>query len=620
MKKFFNTHRLLPFAFCLLPFSFFLLPSAFCLAQPYFQDVTASTNIGTLGFRSTSWGDINNDGHLDLLTSGKLFLNNQNGTFTDITAAAGITAPYYTSAFIDMNNDGKEDVLFLHTTPANNTIYINNGNNTFTGTPLNMGTPAYLFISTISIADVNNDKYPDLFVGQLRDVNNGNLPLKNYFYLNNKNNGFTFADLYPANMGSSSAVPDSTKWETRASMFTDYDLDGDLDLYVAIYRQEQDQLWRNNGNGVFTNVLKSAPGYIDYIGQPVDWSDHGTGCDWADYDNDGDMDLLLSNFAHPTNYYTYGFGTTTIWRNDGLTPTTFTNMKSQHGIAYKEPYAGAAWGDVNADGLPDIYITCFAWYASCDMSEMYIQNANHSFTKSTANYGLTTAKGEADGSFIDFNNDGKLDLATGVSSFNFALFKNTLNSGNNSVQIDLESITGNKMAIGAKVVVVAGGKTYTQFQIPNHGALQGKGNRMYFGLGTAATITSVTVTWPNGTVNQEIFTGLNVNGIYHLVEGAGSATAIQSNSEEKDFTAHVFPNPAEEEINISYFLPRGEPASLEIFSLLGEKIYSEESIPSDQGYNLKVLQVKELGLKSGMYTFRISAGGRLAAGKIIVGN
>jgi hypothetical protein len=192
------------FLFVLATSAMFHLPSSIS-AQPYFQDVSTSSGIGSaLGFRTTNWGDIDNDGYLDLLTSGKLFLNNKNGTFTDITATAGITAPYYSSIFIDMNNDGLEDILFLHTTPANNTIYINNGNKTFTGSPINMGTPAYVFISTMSIADVNNDKYPDLFVGQLRD-NNGN-PLKNYLYINNKNNGFTYQDISPAGMGSSSAM------------------------------------------------------------------------------------------------------------------------------------------------------------------------------------------------------------------------------------------------------------------------------------------------------------------------------------------------------------------------------------------------------------------------------
>lgn len=589
-----------------------LQSSSSILAQPHFQDVTAASGIGTLGFRSTSWGDINNDGHMDLLAGGKLFLNNKNGTFSDITASAGITVPYYVSNFIDMNNDGKEDILYLHTTASNNRIYINNGDNTFTGSPLNMGLTSFVFISTLSVADVNNDKYPDLFVGQLRT--SSGLPLKNYLFINNKNNGFTYKDIYSSNMGSSSAVPDSTKWETRASMFTDYDLDGDLDLYVAIYRQEQDQLWKNDGAGNFTNVLKSTTGYIDYIPAPVDWSDHGTGCDWADYDNDGDMDLLLSNFAHPVNYNTYGFGTTTIWRNDGLTPTTFTNMKGQHGIAYKEPYAGAAWGDVNADGLLDIYITCFAWYASCDMSEMYIHNANHTFTKSTTTYGLNTAKGEADGSFVDYDNDGKLDLASAVSSFNVALFRNTLNSGNNWVQLDLESVTGNKMAIGAKVQLTAGGKTYTQFQVPNHGALQNKGNRLYFGLGKATSITSVKVTWPNGSTLQETFSGLSINAIHKLTEGGG-VTTVQENP-GTSLNAGVFPNPATSEVGFTYSVSETSDVSIELVSVLGQRTMVMDKIRQDQGhynYNWNINNIEP-----GIYLYKIIVGNSSRTGKLVI--
>ena len=581
----------------------------------YFQDVTTSAGIGALGFRATAWGDINNDGYLDLLTSGKLFLNNKNGTFTDIAASAGITAPWYVSTFIDMNNDGKDDILYLNTNPADNVVYLNNGDNTFTAVPLTMGTPPYIFISTLSVADVNNDKYPDLFVGQLRDVNNGDAPLKNYLYINNKNNGFTYQDIYPPNMGSSSAIPDSTKWETRASMFTDYDMDGDLDLYVAIYRQEQDQLWRNDGTGHFTNMLKSTNGYIDYIPAPVDWSDHGTGCDWADYDNDGDMDLLLSNFAHPVNYNSYGFGTTTIWRNDGHTETTFTNMKSTDGIAYKESYAGAAWGDVNSDGLPDIYITCFAWYASCIMSEMYIQNANHSFTKTTSSYGLNIAKGEADGSFVDYDNDGKLDLATGESSFNFALFKNTLSSGNNWLELGLTSTSGNAMAIGAKVEVTAGGKTYTQCQIPNHGALQCKGNRLYFGLGTATTISSVQVTWPNGTMTKETFTGMSVNGIYTLTEG--SATAVNAVNDALN-TPRVFPNPSTSEVNFNYSLEENGPVTIELFSTLGQRTVLANNLLQNKGEHTFKWKVDPEFFVQGVYVYKMNIGERTLTGKLII--
>lgn len=573
----------------------------------YFNDVTTAAGFGTIGFTSTSWGDVNNDGHLDALVAGNLYLNNQNGTFTNITSSAGLTAPYYVSTFIDMNNDGKEDILYLSKTPSNNYIYINNGNNTFTPVSLNLTTPAFVFISTLSVADVNNDKYPDLFVGQLRDENNGGAPLKNYFYLNNKNNGFTFKDLYPANMGSSSAVPDSTKWETRASCFNDYDMDGDMDLYVAIYRQEQDQLWQNDGNGNFKNVLRSTNNYLDYIPNPVDWSDHGTGCDWADYDNDGDQDLLLSNFAHPTNYYTYGFGTTAIWRNDGHTATTFTKLTpAQSGIQYTEPYAGAAWGDINADGLPEVYITCFAWYASCNYSFLYQHNSNHTFTDISGTWGMNIAKGEADGSFVDYNNDGKLDLASAKASFNFVLFKNEYNSGNNWLELDLRSTTGNYFGIGAKVEVVAGGVTYTQYQTPNHGALQCKGNRMYFGLGTASAITSVKVTWPNASHTQETFTGMNVNGIYTLNEGSGVALGVL-NTTAKDVETKLFPNPN----NGTFTIALNAQSEVTVINVLGEVVYSEV-------LTLGVHTLETLVKTKGVYFVKVQQGDKLETIKMTV--
>ena len=561
-----------------------------------FQNISTTSGIGTTQSNaSIAWGDVDKDGFLDLLVSGKLFRNNGNNTFTDITTAAGINTPFFRNVFIDMNNDGKDDLLFLNTVPADNAVYINNGNLTFTKVPLTFTTPAFNWVSTISIADVNNDKYPDMFVGQLKDFANSNA-LPNYFYLNDKNNGFTNAttQLYPA-----------TKLnETRGSQFVDFDDDGDMDLYVSIYRNAQDEFWRNNGNGTWTDIC-----VVKGIDKNTNGtSNHGTGCDWQDYDNDGDLDLLLPQFCHGSNL-AGGYSTTTIWKNSGAPNYTFTKATST-GIQYEETHAGAHWGDVNSDGLQDIF---FSSFYTCRFSDLYIQQPANTFQMKSWDYGIQNVSGETDGTFVDFNNDGKLDLACGDNGYQLRLFKNNGITGNNFISVDLVSTSGNAMAIGAKVVVYAGGKAYTQYQMPNHGALMNKSNRLFFGLGSASTITKIVVSWPNGAVNYEEFsTGLAVNSIITLMEGSGTmVTSLKEPLEAALQYVSVYPNPAVNEVTFAYGLKEPATVSIEVYSLIGDKVASWSREMQMTGEQKMVWDCRGLSgnkLPAGVYSYRIVAG------------
>src|ERR1017187_5418252 len=127
-----------------------------------------------------------------------------------------------------------------------------------------------------------------------------------YLFTNDHHLGFTNVTtlLYP---------PGGDTLLRYACMFTDYDNDGKPDLYVSNYYLERDELWHNNGDGTFTNVI--ADKGIDLNSQGG--SGHGTGVDWADYDNDGDLDLLLPMLAHPQYMQLYDHQSTTIYRNDG---------------------------------------------------------------------------------------------------------------------------------------------------------------------------------------------------------------------------------------------------------------------------------------------------------------
>lgn len=586
----------------------------------YLQDITASAGIDTtLSNSRISWGDINNDSYLDLLVGGKLYKNNKNNTFSDITASSGISnTPAWIASFIDMNNDGKEDIIFIGDTSAyyDSWLFLNNGNETFTKSTLKFSpTPALMVVLPITIADVNNDKYPDLWVSQYEvtctDQNQFGCSHPHYLFLNDKNNGFTDA--------SSSMYPSGFTFSpTRAAMWNDFNDDNQLDLYVCNYRLKPDELWKNNGDGTFTDIASTKGLDINSQGG----SGHGTGCDWADYDNDGDMDLLLSQLAHPQWTVQYDHRPTTLYQNTGAPNYNFTDLnsgvnKGNIGIQYEETHAGAAWGDMNADGLTDFFITAFY---GCRYNDMYIQKPDHSFEIKSFDYGVQDIASASDATMIDFDNDGKLDIACGAKTGDvFRLYKNKGNYGNNYLEIDLTSTSGNTFAIGAKVVVYAGGNKYTQYQMPYHGAGMSKGNRLFFGLGKTTTVDSVVVRWPNGTLKTEKFTNIPVNHFVKLTEG-GKVVVNVSAPIPLLTSLQVFPNPATTDITFSYELEHTASVTLDIYSLLGQKIsvVNEQQAGGKHTFQWQAKDAKGNKLAAGVYSYRMQINEEIKTGLVVI--
>ena len=582
----------------------------------FFQDVTVSSGIGSFSTYSICWGDINNDKYLDMLAGGKLFKNNKNGTFTDITASAGInTTPFWITSFIDINNDGKEDIVFLgDATPTYpHVLYLNNGNETFTQSSLNFSTPPVLVnVRSIGVADINNDKYPDLWISEHEGPTLGS-SYPHYLFLNDKNNGFTDAStmIYPNGY---------TYQPTRASMWNDFDDNNQLDLYVGNYRLKRDELWKNNGNGTFTNIASAKQLDINNSGG----SGHGTGVDWADYDNDGDMDLLLCQLAHPAYTIQYGHRPTTIYNNSGAGSFNFTDLNpgvnaGNIGIQYEETHAGGAWGDLNSDGLTDIFITSFY---GCRYGDVYLQKPNNTFELNTFEFGVSDLVSASDATLADFDNDGRLDMACGTNDATdyafMKVYKNTNTSNNNWVSIDLNSTSGNYFGIGAKVVVYAGGKKYTQYQIPFHGANMSKGNRLFFGLGQVWSIDSVIVRWPNGTLNTETFTGLAINIYNTLVEGVQVVIGV---NEHELSSANVYPNPFSNSVSFDYELSAGVYVSLEIYSMLGQRIFFLKDVHQTAGKHSIQWQGKNAEGKQvspGIYNYLLQAGNMQKVGKLVM--
>lgn len=569
----------------------------------FLQDVTASAGIPTnLNNRSVAWGDYNKDGYQDILVTGKLYKNNGDGTFTDNTATAGMSAVvggFVNNCFMDMNNDGNLDILCLGGTA--NYIFVNNGSGGFTTQALT-GMPNFIDISSINVGDLNKDNYPDIFVGQL--WNGYPNPLPNFLYYNNKNLGFRDTTVLLANVSNR---------HSRGSSFVDFDNDGDLDLYIANYFLFRDNFYQNNGNGTFTDIIAGKGLDLRTNGA----SSHGTGVDWADYDNDGDFDLLLPQLAHPENVIGFDHRSITIYNNTGspnynftdtYNPSTYLNST---GIDYIETAAGGAWGDVNSDGLLDFITTAFY---GCHYISFYLQKPDHTFELKTFDYGLQNISTGEDACWADYDNDGKLDLAM-ANNNQFRLYKNVSAVGN-SVQISLSSTSANKMGIGAKVKLYAGGQTYLQEVKAGRGVRMQNPNRLFFGLGASSTIDSAVVIWPNG--NKEKFTGLLANKLYTLQEGGQITIGIDKIANDNEFS--VYPNPFSDAIIIqSNSTEKLTNATLEIFNTYGQQVVQMANVFNDGANSISWNGKNNDGnsVTKGVYFYSIKADGYIKTGKFI---
>src|SRR4051812_15981832 len=239
--------------------------------------------------RSVAWGDYNNDGRIDLLlgnfdTDLALYKNNGDGTFTDVTVAAGLrNLEYGECAFADYNSDGFPDVFCTSAVENNPSVDIllrNNGDGTFTNDSSQANILPYAHGRAIAWGDYDNDGDLDLFIS--RGTENG--PLKQTFYRNNGD--LTFTEVTDqAGLGSIS--------DNRAAAWGDFDNDGYLDLYVVNSGSDPEgkgpnYLYRNNQDGTFTDVAAST-GVDDSV------LSRGRGAAWGDYDNDGFLDLFITN-------------------------------------------------------------------------------------------------------------------------------------------------------------------------------------------------------------------------------------------------------------------------------------------------------------------------------------
>ena len=473
-------------------------------------------------------GAIQTDSPSSPVHPNRLYRNNGDGTFTDVTEETGVgSTAYGTGATVgDYDNDGDLDLYV--TNFGEDQLYRNNGDGTFTDVTASAGVGNPNWGTGAAFADVDNDGYLDLYVANyavytpkddIRCEERGVQvycgphaypPVHDTFYKNNGDGTFTDASvLY--------RPPELKPQHGLGVTFGDYDNDGDIDLYVA-NDQDPNFLFQNSGGGNFLELaLISGVCYND-MGK----EEAGMGTDFGDYNNDGRLDLTVSNYQTETN---------TLYRNhDG---TFFTDNTIASGIAeITHGYLG--WGikffDYDNDGHQDIFvanghlmdnITVLENHVSYPQGNLLFKNTgNGAFVNVTSETdGLALKKVSRGAAIGDYDNDGDLDILVTNCNQRPDLLQNVVGNQNNWIQIHVAGQKSNRSGIGAKIKVVTG--THVQYREVQSGGsyLSFHDLRAHFGVGTAEQIERLDIQWSSGQMDRE--THLRVNQRFIAVEGRG---------------------------------------------------------------------------------------------------
>ncbi len=392
-----------------------------------------SQSFYNVAYSAICWGDYNNDGYLDIFLTGidgsdikrcAIYLNNGNGSF--IEQSLGFTALYHSSAtWGDYNNDGYIDILYCGYNGAGSSltyIYKNNGNNTFTQQAFSI---IGVHVASLAWGDYDNDGFLDF---ALTGWNHGTSSLNSKIYKNNGNNSFS----EQTGISITPVISGTVAWG-------DYDNDGDLDLLLCGSTVNSGngnpvtKIYRNNGNGTFTQLSVSLLGLTGSAG--------GRNAAWGDYDNDGDIDILITGNDNT------GTRHTKIYRNDGN-----DSFSEQTGISIPGlTSSSVSWGDYDNNGYLDILMS--GYNGSSYLTKIYKNNGDYTFTDSTSRESFYNIWGMS--IWGDYDNDGKLDIllsgeaSGGLSDRHTKLYRNlSINAntapnapGNLSVSINNQDAT-----------------------------------------------------------------------------------------------------------------------------------------------------------------------------------
>jgi tetratricopeptide (TPR) repeat protein len=376
---------------------------------PVFTDVTDLLGPDSLLHGSRlSWCDWNCDGLPDLFAGHSLFQNVGGSSFRDVTSEAGLDSCRGNGGIWgDINRDGIPDIV----TSGNPVQVFINRNGTLEDVTESIGvSKTESSVEGVALLDWNADGWLDIYLASYEEAGSPGSGTTDAFYLGSED-GFSKAG------DSVGMVPFLEEHLCgRGVSPCDFDLDGDMDIFVSNYRLQENFLWENEEGTAINSALQRGNAGTDIDG----WWGHTIGSAWGDYDNDGDWDLFSANLAHP-RYIPFSDRSMLYENTDG----SFNDVRIRSGIKFEETHSNPVWGDFNNDGWLDLFITSV--YPD-RRSFLYMNLGDGRFEDVTWLSGTRIFNGWG-ASAADFNLDGRLDLAVG-SGDGPTLLKNISTGGN----------------------------------------------------------------------------------------------------------------------------------------------------------------------------------------------
>jgi hypothetical protein len=474
---------------------------------------------------------------------GALYHNNRDGTFTDVTAKAGVGTPCWAMGAVvgDYNNDGWPDLLV--TCFGGVVLYRNNGDGTFTDVTKAAGLSSDTGWATgAAFGDYDNDGWDDLFVSHYVYLDLKDLPefgstktcvykgiqvqcgprgLKgspDNLYHNNGNGTFT-------DVSKEAGVDDPKHQFGLTAIWSGFDNDGKLDLFVTNDGQPN-YLYRNNGNGTFSEIGYQYGVAVDEDGN----AQANMGVAIGDYTHTGRMSLLISHFD---NEYA------ALYRNDGN--MNFTDMSDASGIAEgTRGYVG--WGDgffdFNNDGWLDFFLVNGHVYPQVDSAHigttylepklLFLNQRNGAFKNISKLVGPAiqipqVSRGLAIG---DLFNDGRLDLVVENLTGEPMILRPEGGAKNHWISFQLEGTKSNRLALNARVRATAGDLVQLGEVLSGGSYLSQSDLRIHFGLGSHDHLDKAEILWPDGT--KQTFEDLSADRFYFVREGQSPTSSVMS--------------------------------------------------------------------------------------------
>ena len=541
-------------------------------------------------------------------------------TFNDITSQMGIggfTGLGHAVGWGDVDNDGDPDFA-VSNQDGNGFWFYRNEITSFTNFTSQAGLGG-LSGDKIIFAEVTGDDLPDLI---LKPRGSGQ-------YLFKSNGDGTFTNI-------------TTTSNISGSIYNvaDFDNNGFLDLVSDA--GDNISILYNNGNETFESPQA--------IGTFL--SSWGVVC--LDYDNDGLMDIYGT---------TYGNYPNKLFRNNG--DGTFEDRTSEAGVNYSQGAHGLDVGDFNNDGWTDIYVGSYS-SLSC---KLFQNNGDGTFMDVSVQTGTTGHNDTRTVTFVDYNNDGWLDIFSSHHDFysysntllrsnngdNFTNVANSMNiSGefigdyfgvgwadynndgamdlfsaghidkynlfrnencpNNYLIIKLTGVYSNYSAIGAKVKVWAGGQMIARDLLANGGLHDFSDTRLHFGLNDNTVADSIEIRWPGGIIQR--LENIPSNQYLTVVEDS-TTTGLFDNRSQKKINMEVFPNPVDQLTTINYHLTVKGPATLTVYDIYGKVVATLFDNEQDRGKHKFQWRIN-VNIISGVYLLRLTTSKEIATRRILI--